>query len=717
MVDDTKKLTIEELRRILQFVSKGYKVPKVIIDTIRDVAKKEVEDKKRVVILKRDPDIESGRMQAVYVKIIDGNTIEIFPPSVKGFGADFDGDSSYSFISTYDKLNNNLLEPRRLHISEFDKIYNCKIKDEKYKDDKHIKNYDVQDEVWIYSIDQQTGDIKKKKIINWSIHENLEMYKIERKKRNSIISDVKDLWVSSDHSMVVYNKENGLLERLSPKDILENKKQYFLIRYKLENISKDVNMFTNTFNYVINEDNNLTYVTKELLHKQENDEIEFIPCDCLDITLDPNLTIGYDLTVEDYKTFITDQGLFLYDTMAVYVPISKEAQEEAKNKLMRTTGTNSINESLFEISKEALTGIYTLTYEEDTKTPVVNLDDYKKIYNFDISKRVNVYFKGKRRETTSGKIIFNTALPDNYPFVNYTVGKKELNKILSEIIGIDKSLFVDTLNKLIRMAFFYATVYPQTLSLDLLLISDDLKKLKRELEEETDVAKQSTIIDKMEDALLEHLKNNAQDLYLQVKSGAAKGTGQIRQIMVAKGLITDSKGNIITVTKAMNDGYTPNEYFDAAAGSRKGTMDRALNTAHGGYSYRKAIFAVGDVQASLDIANCETKRTLNIKLTKDLMDRMTGRFHINENGKLELLTDKYIGKSINLRSPIFCKSKKICRTCYGKLLEQLKSSNVGILASQNVCSLSEKIMKCSVGLINLEDSVQYYTMDDIWELL
>ena len=78
------------------------------------------------------------------------------------------------------------------------------------------------------------------------------------------------------------------------------------------------------------DNSNLNNVTKNLLRKQNSNEIEFIPCDCLDIYLDPDETIGYDLTVEDYSTFATDDGIFLWDTIAIYAILSTEANEEVK---------------------------------------------------------------------------------------------------------------------------------------------------------------------------------------------------------------------------------------------------------------------------------------------------------------------------------------------------------------------------------------------------
>ena len=85
------KINVDECRKLLKYVSKEYKIPKVIYDVIKDVARKEIEEQHKTVLIKRDPNIESRRIQGAFVKIIEGPTIQIPPPIVGGFMADFDG--------------------------------------------------------------------------------------------------------------------------------------------------------------------------------------------------------------------------------------------------------------------------------------------------------------------------------------------------------------------------------------------------------------------------------------------------------------------------------------------------------------------------------------------------------------------------------------------------------------------------------------------------
>jgi hypothetical protein len=968
-----QQANIDELRKILAFVSKGYKVPKIIHDVIFDVAVREVEDTGKVVLVKRDPNIDRGRIQAVKVKVIEGECLDMHPGMVGQFGADFDGDSCCSHIVIYKSCDGEFV-PIRMHISEFSRYFDCELIDHKITGEKVVDNYLVKDVVYADAISAD-GSIEKKRITNWSTHSNLNMYSISRKKKRSQISDIRDLWVSDNHSVVCIDMEEKSIKKVTPEEILKNPSRFFLIRnlkkskqqynasdflytktkedsasegelgyiigallgdgdisrnlpmlssatfemgmyfsdliqkvYKNENkiirdliypnvkahpydlISKDgkpyktaglwgsrclgpidfsqfghkchdkhlpewvinstedfaigllagyidtdgsVNCHSSTidiqsksrdlindviflfnwkfgirgsfftdkrtsklgpygtyvaleegecleyyslyfsinqktsgvfirlleymkhpkkvsnlkeclnrnhatvvrlkwipneilgkkgticgldnlseftadakysvrrFNYTqksiqipreVIDNFDISGVYKKLLYMQENEEIEIIPCSALDIKLDPNQTIGYDFTVEDFATFTTDTGIFLFDTMGIMVPISEEAQQEAKDKMMSAVTNSSKNDPAFELSKETLTGLYTITIEDNKNVPVEikNIEDARKLHP---GTQVKIKIKGEMIATTAGRVMFNEELPEWYDFVNVPIDKKQLKGIFSKIINKDRVEFAHTMDRLMKLGFKMCTIYPRTVSLDLMTVPDNIKALNTELKNEKDVVKQNEIVNKMTSMLMDHLKNNNKDLYQQIASGAAKGGDQIRQIMVSKGLVTDSDGNILPpIAKAMNDGYTPEEYFNASHGARKGVSDRALSTSDGGYTYRKMIYVMGSTECDETILDCGTKHFLNIKLTDELFKRMSGRYH-SVNGKLQPVTKDYVGKFIQLRSPIFCRTEKICARCYGELIYQLQSKHCGIISAMQCTSLSEKIMK------------------------
>lgn len=489
------KTTIEEIKNVLHMMSKGYHVPQVIYDVVYETAVRELEAKKQVVIYKRDPDVNSGRMQGAFIKITkDQNTIGIHPAATSGFGADHDG-----------------------------------------------------------------------------------------------------------------------------------------------------------------------------------------------------------------------------DMMELYAPLSNEVQEEIRSKLMRVTDMGGKNKGMFKLQKEIFTGIFTLTFDEPKKDNIKKITSIDEAVKLKINKTVSMRYKGFNLTTTAGRLVFNNALPEWYPFVDGEVNNKTLEGILSEIIEKNQKDFVDTINNLTKIGFYYSTIYSKTISLDQFDLPPILLELKDKLSKEEDLAKQIEIQDLMEKELLNHLKKERSDIYFMIKSGGSKGMNQIRQLMVSKGLLEDPDGNILPViSKSIGDGLSTEEYFDASAAARQGTISRSLNTAHGGYTYRKFVYALGDVEINFDNKNCDTEKTLDIKLTPELYKRMGGRYVVdNEKDKIVRIDESMIGKIINLRSPIFCKTRKLCRVCYGDLADQNESRAVGMSAAQQVTSLSEKIMKCSVGQI-LKDN-KFYSMEDFWD--
>jgi len=667
-----EKITTEEARNILLMMSQGYKVPKIVKDVIFKVAKTEIEDKGRVVIIKRDPNVGSRRMQGMYAKIVDGSTMEIHPAIVGGFGADFDGDTVRCRLRCtckFEKNETGHTVNHECHIGEILSVTNAfefYSKEEKrngilVSKYKPKKGYTVK----IKAIDIETGNVEMKNVSEYSIHEFIKLYKIE---------DTKDrfetIHASSDHSLIVYDDNDKQIKKISPIDLLENLNNRYLIKENNNTKSNHLNDIS--------------------IQKLQEMGLELIPVSEVNIEYDPDETTGYDLTVDDFYTFATHDGLFIQDTMAVYHPISNEAQKEVKDKMISTYGIEGLNKPNFELSKEMLTGIFTLTYDENKKSQIKTIKKADEANTLPIDQRV----KFNDIETTAGRVVFNSNLPKYIPFVNEPIDKKKLNGILAGILEKSIQDNATTIDKLMRIGFFYATVYPKTMSIDMMKLNPKLIKLKQKLANEEDIARQMDIQNEMESEMLKYLEKNHSDIFYMVKSGGAKGSNQIRQLMVAKGLTSDPMGNVIpAISTSISDGYSPEEYFKVSAAGRKGIIDRALNTANGGYAYRKFIFLMANVEADINIGDCDTPRTLDIKLTNELMKRMPGRYVYNNSNKIIPINEKMIGNVIKLRSPIFCRSQKICRICYGDLLKQLKSKNVGILASMTCTSLSERIMK------------------------
>jgi len=368
------------------------------------------------------------------------------------------------------------------------------------------------------------------------------------------------------------------------------------------------------------------------------------------------------------------------DTMALFHPLTKQAQQEAKDKLMRAVGSKNDRSIRFDIGKEMVAGLYTMTKNiKLKKSPIAvtptDLENANDPY-------IPVRFRG--HSTTMGKAIFNSAFPPNFKWIDVPVTKSIVNKLAPELIAkYDEDVTRKVFSKLEKIGFKFATIMAPSFTLDMIEIPQTILRLKDKLigssPEEAD-----TLLKEMEKLLIKHLKGTG--VYDLIESGAGKGWSQPMQILVAKGIIADPKGKLLEPIKgSFSDGLSTTEYFTAASGARKGMADRALNTADTGYFTRQLVYVLSPVEAHPTLRDCKTPRTIELRLTSDLITRLSGRV-IVYGGKLKDFkkSDFTVGDTIKLRTPIFCISKKICHTCYGSLLKRHKTPYVGVLAGSAI---------------------------------
>lgn len=368
------------------------------------------------------------------------------------------------------------------------------------------------------------------------------------------------------------------------------------------------------------------------------------------------------------------------DQMAIFHPISSQAQAEVKEKMTRASGNKSSRSTTFEISKEMCVGLYIITKDVKlSKSPIG-------VSQRDLEKATDPYIPVRFRNlnTTMGKAIFNNALPNDFRFINEPVNKKLVNGLIFELMNkYGDDVAKEAMSKIEKIGFKFATIMAPSLSLDDIEIPDEILRMKKQLDGAS-TEEAVKILKEMENILVKHLKGTG--LYDLVESGAAKGWSQPMQILVSKGIIADPSGNVLPPIKSsFSEGLSNKEFFEASAGSRKGIMDRVINTSTTGYMARKLVYVLNSVEADPYLKDCKTKRTVPLKLTKELMTRLDGRFIIEKGSVVEFKPENHkIGDVIQLRSPIYCESPKICFTCYGKLLQKHRSPYVGIIAGTNL---------------------------------
>jgi len=177
-----------------------------------------------------------------------------------------------------------------------------------------------------------------------------------------------------------------------------------------------------------------------------------------------------------------------------------------------------------------------------------------------------------------------------------------------------------------------------------------------------------------------------------IESGARGSWGQVKQLILSRGFISNFDGEILPhpIKNSLVDGLTQKEFFYSTYGCRKGLLDVALNTGTSGYLSRKLIFTCANLQIDKDLDDCGTTDLLEVDVKNNRKARMLiNRWALNEEDKTlyKITEDNYkniIGKIIFIRSPILCKSPKICKKCYGDLYKILNSRFIGIIAAQTL---------------------------------
>jgi len=358
------------------------------------------------------------------------------------------------------------------------------------------------------------------------------------------------------------------------------------------------------------------------------------------------------------------------DQMAVYIPLTDKCRDEIKTKLLMSSNfDNPANGELTTVpTQDIILGIYALT---------TNL--FPKLSE-------EIYDENKKSLMTKSQKLFNDCLPDDYPVILDSLGEKQLVNIVTDIrdkYSID--IVSEVLDNIKRIGFKYCTLFGTTLSLDSCNI-EEVPNIR-------DRVYTGTISEQLEKIsnpnTIEALKENFKYSYL-IDSGARGSWDQVRQIILSRGFISNFKGRIIEtpIKGSLFDGLEEKEFFNSTNGCRKGLLDVALNTGTSGYLSRKLIFACCNLQLGREI-DCGTKDTLEVHISNvSKANMMIGKKFVASDGSYQTITidncKSFVGKTLQMRSPIYCKNPLICQTCYGDFHKCLNSSFIGVIAAQSM---------------------------------
>ncbi len=437
------------------------------------------------------------------------------------------------------------------------------------------------------------------------------------------------------------------------------------------------------------------------------------------------------------------------DQMAVHLPLTEEAQKEAreimassKNLLKPGTGDPIVTPR-----QDMILGCYWLTKIRPGAIGegkiFGNPNEAILAYEFDqidIKAKIKVRSTTNKKyeafgenifETTVGRLLFNSVLPNDYPYINEDVKKKILEKIVSHVIveyGVDQ--VGPIVDKIKAFGFRYATVSGISWGMDDVVVPPLKDKIIKAAEVEarkvfeqynegllTEDERYDKIISiwtdvkRRVDELVPKTLDEHGAVHSMVSSNARGTWTQISQMSGMKGLVKNPSGKTIElpIISSYKEGLNVLEYFISTHGARKGTADTALKTAHAGYLTRRLV----DVAQDLIVREEDCKDTVGFRVTrKDAEDyakgfaqRIFGRVLsadmkgpdgkiIFKKGHLVTVEDAETAEKsgaveAQLRSPINCKTiRGICQICYGYDLGSNKLVNmgeaVGIVAAQAI---------------------------------
>jgi DNA-directed RNA polymerase subunit beta' len=357
------------------------------------------------------------------------------------------------------------------------------------------------------------------------------------------------------------------------------------------------------------------------------------------------------------------------DQMAVYIPVSEEAKKEIRDKIFISKNLSSpSNQSLTTTpSQDIILGIYALTSKKipDTLEEVV----YK---NETISK---------------AEVEFNKCLPNNYPVIKGVVDKTRLISLLNDIKDhYDENITMNVLDEIKKLGFKYSTLFGTTMSL-LGFKWDDSCSFRDNLFECGTTSEQ--LVTYSDEKIVEYLRKNFKYSFM-IDSGARGSWDQAKQIILSRGFIANSDGDILPdpIKHSLLEGLTQEEFFNSTYGCRKGLLDVAVNTGTSGYLSRKLIFTCANLQIDSSLKDCGTTDLLEVFVETEKKAKMLiNRYYVDKKELKQITKENYqdiIGQTILIRSPIYCKSPKLCTTCYGDLYKSLHSRFVGVIAAQTL---------------------------------
>ena len=434
------------------------------------------------------------------------------------------------------------------------------------------------------------------------------------------------------------------------------------------------------------------------------------------------------------------------DQMAVHLPLSAEAQAEARILMLSSNNILSpaSGRPITSPTQDMVLGLYYLTMVRDNElgegrafgsiAEAIMAHDQHSV-SLQAKIKIRLTPTSETIETTIGRALFNEALPADYPFVDLDVTKKQLGSIVDRLAEFyPKVVVAETLDALKSLGFHWATRAGATIGIEDVVTPPRKKEILESYETQadkvqsqyekgliTDDERRQELIEIWTKATAEVGKEMEENfprinpVWMMVFSGARGNMMQIRQIAGMRGLVANPKGEIIPrpIKSNFREGLSVLEYFISTHGARKGLADTALRTADSGYLTRRLCDVAQDVIIREE--DCGTDRGLVLQvgvrqesggLVKfDHVETSVFGRTLSEDAVVDGvvilpagtdLGDRNIDElvaagvdEVKIRSVLTCDSKVgQCAACYGRSLAAGQrvavGEAVGIIAAQSI---------------------------------
>jgi DNA-directed RNA polymerase subunit beta' len=335
------------------------------------------------------------------------------------------------------------------------------------------------------------------------------------------------------------------------------------------------------------------------------------------------------------------------DQMAVHVPLSRKAQDEARTRMLsiRNLLSPSNGDPIVSPTQDIVLGCYYMTSERNHESDLAagtvprgwgklfsSLEEVKLAYDagaVDLQAQITVRTDRdggvlKRIETTVGRALFNLALPaELQKYYNATMGRKQLRQVVADAYRLfqDPDETSRIVNEIKKVGFEFSTRGGMSIAVDDVVMSEKKDDLLRDADERAERIerqyRRGLVTEQERLRELELIWNTTRDelakyveeglrgqnsVFMMADSGAKGNMNQISQMAGMRGLVLDPKGEIIDIPIRSNfrEGLTVLEYFLSTHGARKGLADTALRTADSGYLTRRLVDVSQDVIITIE---------------------------------------------------------------------------------------------------------------------